>query len=271
MPFDAHVLNVLIASPGDTKGYRNLVERTLHNWNGDRARGASTILLPRRWETDSVPLLTGDAQGVINKQLVDQADIVVGVFHSRLGKATPRGPSGTAEEIERSADAGKPVHVYFADMPHPHDVDPEQLTALKSFRQEMEERGLFGSFSSEDDLRTKVRSAVEYDVSGMTLGVVSLPKAGRQADLVATFRDEQLIVANNGDVKAFEVQIRLDAGGGQSPQLVLPAQLPTIPPKGQYAYPCFPLGMADTVEIFFTWRDSEGEEHKDSHSLSLLD
>jgi hypothetical protein len=85
MPFDAHVLRVLIASPGDTKEERDAVERSLHGWNAARAEREQVILLPARWETDAVPRLGGSGQGIINDQLVDRADIIIALFDSRLG------------------------------------------------------------------------------------------------------------------------------------------------------------------------------------------
>ena len=112
MAFDAHVLRILIASPGDTKEERDAVERGLHGWNAARAERERVILLPARWETDAVPRLGGSGQSVINDQLVDRADIIA-LFDFRLGQATEQAVSGTAEEIQRANAAGKPVHVYF--------------------------------------------------------------------------------------------------------------------------------------------------------------
>src|SRR5829696_7076273 len=129
------VYNVLIASPGDTQQSRDAIEAAFLSWDRDRSEGSSAVMLPRRWETDAVPLVGGtDAQSVINAQLVDQADIVFGVFYARLGLKTERGVSGTAEEIQRAADAGKPVHVYFSTAPIPRNVDVEQLAALNQFK-----------------------------------------------------------------------------------------------------------------------------------------
>ena len=86
-------------------------------------------------------------------------------FYGRLGKATARGVSGTAEEIGRAADAGKPVHVYFSSAPLPSDVDTVQLEALRAFKTELQERSLLGEFASDDDLKAKARTAIERDVS----------------------------------------------------------------------------------------------------------
>lgn len=113
MSFNANVLQVLIASPGDIGEERNAVESALHGWNSSRAQREQVILLPRRWEKDSAPTMGCDGQEIINAQLVDKSDIVIALFDSKLGMATPRAVSGTAEEIERAMDAGKPVHVWF--------------------------------------------------------------------------------------------------------------------------------------------------------------
>lgn len=90
---------------------RDEVERVLSEWNAHRAAAAQILLRPRRWEIASVPISgQGDAQSVINSQLVDQSDIVIAIFYHRLGSATARAVSGTAEEIQRALDLGKAVH-----------------------------------------------------------------------------------------------------------------------------------------------------------------
>lgn len=128
--FEAHVLRVLIASPGDTTDERGAVERSLHGWNASRAEREQVILLPARWETDAVPRLGGSGQSVINEQLVDRADIMIALFDSRLGQAAEEAVSGAAEEIQRAheAEAGKPVHVYFSEEPLPRNVDVHRLS-----------------------------------------------------------------------------------------------------------------------------------------------
>lgn len=79
---------------------------------------------------------------MINHQLADDADIIVGVFSQTLGSATPRAVSGTAEELERARDAGKPVHVYFSAMPLDRDHDRDQLAARDDFITRWQARGI---------------------------------------------------------------------------------------------------------------------------------
>ncbi len=174
MPFYAQVLKVLIASPTDTKDFRDAVEDALHDWNGHQGERQGVLLLPRRWETDAIPLLREGLRGqsVINAQLVDDADIVFGLFHSRMGTIGPTGVTGTVEELQRTQASGKAVHVYFSRLPFPHDVDPHQLGLVQEFKRQLEQadpgRGLFGLFDSDAHLRIQVARAITYDVQRLT-------------------------------------------------------------------------------------------------------
>lgn len=183
MSFDAHVLEVMISTPGDTAEEVATVKDALHGWNADRAPGAQTILLPRFWKTDSVPQLSASGgQSVINSQLVDKADVVIALFDSRLGQETDSAVSGTAEEIERAADAGKPVHVYFSDEPIDRTkFDPAEFTRLEKFRNELQSKGPLGVYSGLNDLAYTVRSAVENDLTEMGLGSPSVVRKGEHA------------------------------------------------------------------------------------------
>jgi hypothetical protein len=158
-------LDVLIASPGDAKAARDVVEQALHGWNDQRADDMGIMLRPRRWETGSVPILSeGDAQSVINTQLVDSSDILIGIFYHRLGSPTARAVSGTAEEINRAVAAKKPVHLYFSEKELPYFADLAQFEALRQFRSKIEKEGLISTFKSESELPVMILRAIDYDI-----------------------------------------------------------------------------------------------------------
>ncbi|OBJ24256.1 hypothetical protein [Mycobacterium colombiense] len=196
--FEAFVLKILISSPGDTGEEVAAVKEGLHGWNGSRAEAAQVILLPRHWRSDAVPRLgAGSGQGVINEQLVDDADIVIALFDARLGQATAEAVSGTAEEIQRAISAGKHVHVWFSNEPIGRDADLEQLAALREFKAALETQGLLGDYDNPADLAYKVRGAIEDDLTQMGLGS---PTARRRDDEHAVPRarreGDYLIIAN---------------------------------------------------------------------------
>lgn len=176
--FDAHVIEVAISTPSDTDEEVEAIRKSLHALNISRGKRDGTVVLPYHWKTDAVPRMSDDgAQGVINKQLIDNADIVVALFDRRLGQATPDAVSGTAHEIKRATEAGKHVHTWFSEEPiQRRDVDPKELARLAKYRKDLENQGLLGVYVSPDALAYKVRTAIEHDIDEMSLGATQVRK-----------------------------------------------------------------------------------------------
>ncbi|MGP5730284.1 hypothetical protein [Arthrobacter rhombi] len=164
MPKQITGVLVLIASPSDTTDERIAVSEKLADWNVLRGRRENAALLGWRYEKHAVARLGGRAQEIINEQAVNDADAVVAFFDSKLGTNTGIDVSGTAEEINKAADAGKPVHVYFSREDLARDVKPEQLQALNDFQEGLQKRGLLGFYDSPADLADQVIRALEQDL-----------------------------------------------------------------------------------------------------------
>jgi hypothetical protein len=291
MAFQAHVLKVLIASPGDTAVERDAVDASIHGWNASRAEVVQTVLMPWRWERHAVPVLGQSAQSVINSQAVDQADIVVALFDSRLGEATQVALSGTVEEIERAHAAGKPVHVYFSTAPLPRDVDVEQFARLQDFRADLEKIGLLGAYASPEDLAYQVRQAIEHDLQALRLGSATGPKRQAGARLRAHFKEERspngfdrrgkakfrttqrLVLRNDGEAAAEAVQVEvampldLPQGAGYRWGGSTPEKPFDLLPGAEREWPFLPLGLSE-VTVRTRW--SEGEHHlTEEQTISL--
>lgn len=156
MPFDAKVFRVLIASPGDVGEERNVIPEIINEWNAVSASQAKSILMPVKWESHSAPLLGNRPQAIINQQLVEECDLLVGVFWTRIGTHTGVSVSGTAEEIEQFVAHNKPVMLYFSQSPiDPGKIDIEQFTVLRTFKEKMRLKGLTESYSGIPDFRQK--------------------------------------------------------------------------------------------------------------------
>jgi nucleoside 2-deoxyribosyltransferase len=181
---------VFISTPSDTDEVVEAIKQSLHALNVSRGKRDGVVVLPVHWKTDAVPRMSSEgAQGVINKHLLDKADIVVALFDSRLGQATPDAVSGTAHEISRASEAGKHVHTWFSEEPiERHNVDPKELARLAKYRKELEGQGLLGVYVSPEDLAHKVRTAIEQEIDEMGLGSaqVQKPKAEHAVGLIPT-------------------------------------------------------------------------------------
>lgn len=284
MSFEARALVVLVASPGDTATARDAVERTITDWNRDRARRERVVLLPLRWETDAVPELGEDGQAVINRQLVDECDIVVALFHSRLGAPTPRAVSGTVEEIERARRRGVPIHVYFSEMPIPRDVDPDELKRLNAYRNDLQAEGLLGSFASLEDLSAKVRTALDADANRLvtTAAAEEEAAAAETASAPATHailraryeydrepevdsrgrtrmrtRRERLVIENVGDAAAENVEISVEAiGEGEPPVLHMEHPIERLVPRSSVnIMTMVHMGVARQWRVTMKWNE----------------
>ena len=190
MAHPATAFHVMIASPSDVPEARDAVQRALLQWNETNSVSRQIVLVPRRWETGAVPMLGSHPQAIINNQLLAQCDCVIAIFGNRLGKATPNAVSGTADEIQEALRGGKNVHLFFSQAPRPHDVELEQLAALEDFRREIEQRGLYGTYNSPEELIAKVWQAIELDLESVTDASPG-PRAG--VDLIIVPSQDQKV------------------------------------------------------------------------------
>jgi len=104
-------------------------------------------------------------QEVINRAIVDQCDLLVGIFWARIGSTTGVAESGTLEEIARVAKAGKSIMLYFSKAGvDPERIDVTQLARLNSFKAEVQQRALTESYKSPLDFRDKFSKQLELKV-----------------------------------------------------------------------------------------------------------
>jgi nucleoside 2-deoxyribosyltransferase len=275
--YQATVVRILIASPGDTVNERRVLRETLEDWNslnGDQG----VFLQPLMWERDATPELGDRAQGVINRQLVDNADMLVGVFWTRLGTPTSEADSGTVEEIERIAAARKPVLLYFSKKPIVlESVDPEQYAFVRQAQERFMARGLVDQFESEDELRRKVSAAItrtvrarfaSAEVADSLRGDESTARVYRAAGarLIASIdrfsQRPRFVVENRGEATAENVTIEVEAGDdGRKPTIFLPdTPIRNLPPGGAVDFAmAVTMGTSLVWDAVFRWSDTQGE------------
>lgn len=288
MSFAATVLDVLVASPGDTSEERQAVSEALIAWNVDRGRREQFLVLPRLWETSAVPLLAaGGGQSVINDQLVESADIVIAFFDTRLGQATPEAVSGTAEEITRAHASGKPVHVWFSDEPIPRDVDRQQLQALDGFKQTLKAEGLLGSYSSPLDLGYKVRQAIEHDLERFEQAGPPRRGGARLRARYTSDREQKidnkgkmsyrtvrqrLVIENIGAAPAVDVAVELaplPGEDGSVPPIHGGDTHPTISPDTSFEWPLMMhMGVSLAVRVTMTFTEN-GDQRTETQDIAF--
>lgn len=300
MTFQASVVRVFIASPSDTAKARRLLREAMDEWNSLHAEDTAVILLPVLWERDATPQMGDRPQGIINRDLVDAADVLLGIFWTRLGSPTSEAASGTVEEIERFIEAGKPVLIYFSDEPvRPDSVESEQYERLKDFRASLHDRGLYDTFSSPAELERKAGRALTKTVRTRFRSVMLTPEAldgaglaspsGPRASLLAhTTREreirgysksgrpqyttrERLLIENQGTAAAedFTFRFETDADSDAPPPSTWGNEdvVSKLPPGGSLEYPiALSMATAPQFDIVFSWTE-DGTAYTDRQTL----
>jgi len=157
MAFSSIVLRILIASPSDLPEERDLVTDVVNEWTAQNSAAESFVLIPIKWETHSTPVAGIRPQEAINKQLVKDSDVLIGMFWTKFGTSTGVADSGTVEEIDQFVAANKPALLYFSRRPiDPSKIDVDQHKKLQEFKRDTYDKALVENFSSLGDLRLKV-------------------------------------------------------------------------------------------------------------------
>lgn len=166
----------MIASPGDVASERSIIRDVIYEWNAVHSLSRNIVLMPIGWESHSSPEMGDSPQTIINKQILDKCDLLVGVFWTRIGTPTKEHPSGTVEEIENHINSEKPAMLYFSGQPVVMEsVDLKQYQELQAFKQSCQSRGLYESYDSHADFKDKFYRHLQLKVNEhqMFLGVTA--------------------------------------------------------------------------------------------------
>lgn len=166
MSYTATVFTVMIASPSDVSSERSIVRNVLAEWNAIHASSRNIVLLPAGWESHSSPEMGNPAKSIINVQVLDKCDLLVGVFWTRIGTPTIDFASGTVEEIERHIATGKPTMLYFSSQPARLDsVDKAQYDELIKFKNSCQSRGLYETYDNPDEFKNKLNRQLQIKLN----------------------------------------------------------------------------------------------------------
>jgi hypothetical protein len=174
MSYRAVIYKVMIASPNDVVIERNIVRDVINEWNVINAEKRGMVLLPVGWDTHASPSMEGHPQSIINKQVLKDSDLLIGIFWTRLGTPTDKYPSGTVEEIEEHLKLKKPAMLYFSLTPvRPDSVDAKEYDRLVEFRKSCQERGIYDTYSDYSEFKEKFYRELQIELNKDTY--ISIP------------------------------------------------------------------------------------------------
>jgi len=183
------LVKLTLCGPADVAPEITAAQDIIYDWNRQHGESNGFWVKHQHWSTDSFPALGDRGQGIINRQLIADSDIVVAIFWSRFGTPTGVANSGTEEEIRRGHLLGKKILVYFSNIePLPPSADTQQLNRLWEFRQELRTMGLCWTFNSRAEFRKSFANhlaLVLNDLKPSILKAEVSPKADPQVQQIA--------------------------------------------------------------------------------------
>lgn len=211
MSYDAKVFNVMIASPSDVPSERNIVREVVYEWNAVHSQSRKIALLPVGWETHSTPEMGGRAQAILNDQILEKCDLLVGIFWTRIGTETGEFVSGTVEEIEKHVASDKPAMLYFYGQPvEEGSVDKEQYSKLKEFRESCQKRGLYATYDSHADFKEKFYHHLQIKLNTHKIFEVEGGATGKKQEIV---KSETKIPNLSNEAKLLLKEASMDTHG----------------------------------------------------------
>lgn len=185
---------VFIASPDDVISERDIIEKEIYKISIPNVR-----LKVIRWEND-LPSTSGTKpQDLINNYLLDECDLLVGLFWTKFGKKTKNADSGTVEEIEKFILNRKPVILYFFDKPvNPLSINSEDIEKIKQFREKYKDNGIYKVLNSNEYLIDNIHKDILYNIEELEKGVMTITNNNyaNSKEIISNNTSKNIVVKN---------------------------------------------------------------------------
>lgn len=143
MARSALIIDVFISSPGDVSDDRKVIIDAAQSWNQRNSKKSGIFFNPLTWESKVSPSIGAYSQDVINSQIGDDYDLLIGLMWHRYGTPTGSAESGTQEEFDRALSRyekdGKTniAFIFKTTDPPFSDIDPDQLAKVRKFKDDI--------------------------------------------------------------------------------------------------------------------------------------
>lgn len=167
MPRNVTHLTIFMSSPKDVLAERDVLRKTVAQWNKVHSK-KYCIIFDVTGSEDATPGIDNEAQTVINKQLMAEFDIFVGIYWHRIGTPTGGAASGSVKEFDialakyKDDQNSNSILIYFktAQIPR-YDINPQQIQGVDDLRKRLKNEGvLFGEFEQSSEFSEKLESAL---------------------------------------------------------------------------------------------------------------
>ena len=161
---NVEIFKCFIASPSDTAEEREIVDTVFSDINRTLGEQLGFRIESKKWENNARPSFGVDGQDVINKQVLHNYKIFVGIMWNKFGTPTARAGSGTEEEFDQAYARLKnkedvEIMLYFNDEPQSSDsLDLVQVQKVRDFKKKVWDLGgLTSQYRGVNDFEKKLK------------------------------------------------------------------------------------------------------------------
>lgn len=159
---DLKKCNIFIGSPGDVVRYKDKIEHLIELEGSTICE--NVIIKSYRYENDAPVTSYKKPQDIINEEVLEKCDILIALFHSKIGTPTVNYRSGTIEEVEYFLKRKKPVIFYFIDeLIHPSEITESTLTVQK-IKQEYGAEHTYRTINGIEEINKYLTIDLKYNI-----------------------------------------------------------------------------------------------------------
>ena len=152
--YTATCYNVMIVSPSDILEEREIAKSVLYRWNELNSRFHNIVFSILGYDINAHADSGRHPQESLNHQLLEQADLIIAIFWTKLGTPTTEYSSGSVEEITKHIEQGKKALIYFSNKDvNLQKVDLEQYRKLQEYKKSIQGTTYYKEFVSGNDFK----------------------------------------------------------------------------------------------------------------------
>lgn len=231
--FNCCNVKVMIVSPSDVpKKQREIVKNALYHWNEINFK-SNIVFSVLGYDINAHADSGSHPQESLNHQLLEQADLIIAIFWTKLGTPTREYSSGSEEEISKHLEKGKKALIYFSN----EKIEPkllrdserqEQYDKLKKYRESIKNETFSKEFSTNKKFETEVTTDIQLIANEIKskrpftqtieYGMVNIKVKGSKEECengtaTVTYLGSSLVDADQRPI-IYEDQVK--AGGGKN-------------------------------------------------------
>ncbi len=162
MSYQATVLSIMIAAPGDTQGATKAIFKAIRNWNDTNSKKRGIVLEPAEFDAGLTSDKKESAQKKEMETIISECDILAGAFWTRTEKTSSKIKLSFSDILDGHLQNDKPALLFFSTQPvMDGSADAKKYSKFLDFKKKCKEKNLLETYDDINELLEKLDSGLE--------------------------------------------------------------------------------------------------------------